>query len=94
MLEVDIADFFPSLDHGLLEKLQAERSSDRRMVKLVRKRLGVGVIEEGRFREAVTGTPQGGVISPLLSNYYLHPLDSIPRSASPGHPPRRGCRHL
>ena len=49
--------------------------SDRRVVKLVRKWLAAGVMEAGVHRETVTGTPQGGVISPLLANIYLHVLD-------------------
>jgi RNA-directed DNA polymerase len=49
--------------------------SDRRVVKLVRKWLEAGVMEEGVRRETVTGAPQGGVISPLLANIYLHVLD-------------------
>lgn len=77
VLEVDIADFFGSLDHRLLEKLLQQRISDRRVLKLLRKWLKAGVMQEGLVQQSVTGTPQGGVISPLLSNIYLHLLDQI-----------------
>jgi RNA-directed DNA polymerase len=75
VIDADIRRFFDSIDQGNLMKLVEERVCDRRVLKLLRQWLEAGVLEDGSIRETLAGTPQGGVISPLLANIYLNALD-------------------
>ena len=75
VVETDVASCFESIPHDRLVEAVEERISDRNQLKLLRAMLRAGVMERGVVRGSVTGTPQGGVVSPLLCNVYLHRLD-------------------
>jgi len=85
VLDADIQDFFGTMDHQVLMKRIERRVSDRRVLRLVRQWLRAKVMDDGRESTTLAGVPQGGVISPLLSNIYLNYLDSVWR---------RQCAHL
>lgn len=75
VVETDIASCFEAIPHDRLMQAIEERIVDRHILKLLRVLLRAGVMEEGTVRRSVNGTPQGGVVSPLLCNVYLHRLD-------------------
>ena len=75
VVETDIADCFSAIPHDRLMAAVQERVCDQSVLKLLRAMLRAGVMESGTITHPVTGTPQGGVISPLLCNVYLHRLD-------------------
>ena len=85
VFDADIRSYFDSIDREKLLVMVSERISDRRVLTFIRKWLMAGVMEDGTVRETLSGTPQGGVISPLLSNIYLHELDRTWE---------RECKHL
>jgi RNA-directed DNA polymerase len=72
VLDGDISSFFDGIDHEWLVKFIEHRIADQRVVRLIRKWLNAGVLEEGRWRSSEEGTPQGGSASPLMANIFLH----------------------
>ena len=72
VLDADIRGYFDAISHEMLVKLVEHRIADQRVVRLIQKWLKAGVLEDGERMRSETGTPQGGVISPLLANIYLH----------------------
>jgi group II intron reverse transcriptase/maturase len=72
ILDADIAGFFDAIDHEWMIKFLEHRIGDRRILRLMRKWLRAGVSEDGEWSRTTVGSPQGSVISPLLSNVYLH----------------------
>lgn len=77
VVDADIQGFFDTVDHGILMALVRRRISDRRIMKLIQGWLRAGVLHGTVLRHPVAGTPQGGVLSPLLANIYLHELDRL-----------------
>jgi group II intron reverse transcriptase/maturase len=72
VLDADIRGFFDAIDHGWLVQFVEQRIADRRIVRLIQKWLNAGVLADGTRTRSEVGTPQGGSISPLLANVYLH----------------------
>ena len=74
-IEADISDCFTRLDHGILLGILGERIHDNRFLRLIRNMLKAGYLEDWEYHETLSGVPQGGVVSPVLSNIYLNKLD-------------------
>lgn len=72
VLDADIRSFYDTIDHGWMKRFVEHRIGDKRLVRLLMKWLHAGVMEGGELHEVREGTPQGGIISPLMANIYLH----------------------
>ena len=82
IVDADLKGYFDSIPHDRLMQLLRGRIADGAVLGLIQKYLDAGVLEEGKgWERSVTGTPQGSVISPLLANVYLHPLDVLMRDS-------------
>ena len=77
VVDADIQGYFDSINHDKLMKLVEMRINDRRILKLIRQWLKAGIMSNGKYEDSVIGSPQGGVISPLLANIYLNYLDMV-----------------
>jgi group II intron reverse transcriptase/maturase len=74
-IEGDISDCFGSLDHEIMVSILAEKIHDNRFLRLIRNMLTAGYLEDWEYHQTLSGAPQGGVVSPILSNIYLNKLD-------------------
>lgn len=75
LIEGDIKGCFDNINHDVLMRILARDIQDGRLLQLIRQSLEAGVLDEWRYERSYSGTPQGGILSPLLSNIYLHELD-------------------
>ncbi|MCS4044890.1 group II intron reverse transcriptase/maturase, partial [Salinibacter ruber] len=75
VIDADVKGFFDNVDHGILCETIQDRITDRKMLHLIWDFLKSGVMEDGIFRHSTLGTPQGGIVSPVLANIYLNELD-------------------
>jgi group II intron reverse transcriptase/maturase len=76
-IEGDISDCYGSVDHGILMRILSEKIGDQRFLRLIRGMLRAGYMEDWEYKDTLSGCPQGGVASPILSNIYLHKLDEF-----------------
>jgi RNA-directed DNA polymerase len=72
VIEVDVEGYYNAIDHEWLMRCLEQRIADPSFLRLIRRTLKAGVLEEGRWRQTEEGAPQGGIVSPILSNIYLH----------------------
>lgn len=74
-IEGDISSYFDTIDHGVLITMLPKQIQDGRFIRLIKNMLEAGYLDDWKFHKTISGTPQGGVISPLLANIYLHQFD-------------------
>lgn len=90
-IEGDIKGFFDNIDHNVLISILRERISDERFLRLIRKFLNAGYVEDWKYNKTYSGTPQGGIISPMLANIYLDKFDKYIKEYAAKF--RKGDRH-
>ena len=74
-IEGDIKSFFDNIDHGVLLNLLSQKIKDRKFIGFIAKFLKAGYMENWQYHKTYNGTPQGGILSPILANIYLHELE-------------------
>lgn len=84
LVDVDVVGFFDNIDHDILMSLLERRIADTRFLALIRGMLKAGYVEDWVYHKTYSGTPQGGVVSPILANIYLHELDQFMRAKIEG----------
>jgi group II intron reverse transcriptase/maturase len=77
LVEVDIQGFYDNIDHDIMIRLLQQKIDDKRFVDLIKAMLQAGYVEDWKFHQTCSGTPQGGIASPILANVYLHELDTF-----------------
>jgi RNA-directed DNA polymerase len=77
LVDVDVVGFFDNIDHSILLNLLRKKIDDERFIRLIEGMLKAGYLEDWNFNATYSGTPQGGVVSPILANIYLHELDEF-----------------
>jgi RNA-directed DNA polymerase len=77
LVEVDIKGFFDNIDHDVMVQLLEKKIDDQRFIDLIKTFLKAGYVEDWRYHHTYSGTPQGGILSPILANIYLHELDML-----------------
>src|SRR5229473_1339215 len=75
-IDIDIKGFFNNINHDVLMELLEKRIEDTRFLNLIRDMLKAGYVEDWQYHRTYSGTPQGGIVSPMLANIYLHELDA------------------
>lgn len=93
-IEGDIKGFFDNIDHHKLITLLKRRIEDEKFINLIWKFLKAGYLEDWHYHKTYSGTPQGGIISPILSNIYLHELDEFIMSYKENFDKGKGRRRL
>ena len=76
-IEFDISGFFDNMSHEILVQLLEKKIDDKRFIRLIKGMMKAGYLEDWKYHQTYSGTPQGGIVSPILSNIYLHELDTF-----------------